>query len=152
MVRSLSSGGMRDQIDAAHGEMHMLILTRRIDEQIVIDGNIRVMVVAVKGDNVRLGITAPPSITVDRSEVHERRGEFAGECDRSQLPPIDPLLERFAADLTDAAYRVALRHGVNEKWLELELDLWRALNQAIEKRCCVDQEIQLPYDPSLDVD
>jgi carbon storage regulator len=59
----------------------MLILTRRIGEQIVIDGNIRVMVIAIKGDRARLGIIAPPSVTVDRSEVHERRSEFAYQCD-----------------------------------------------------------------------
>ena len=51
----------------------MLVLTRRVGETILIDGAIRVMVVAVKGDNVRLGVTAPQSLLVDRSEVHERR-------------------------------------------------------------------------------
>ena len=54
------------------GEMNMLVLTRRIGEQIVIDANIRVMVIAVNGDKVRLGTSAPSSVTVDRSEVHER--------------------------------------------------------------------------------
>ena len=55
----------------------MLVLTRRIGEEIVIDGNIRVQVLLVKGDTVRLGITAPDSIRVDRQEIHERRAEFA---------------------------------------------------------------------------
>ena len=55
----------------------MLILTRRVGEEIVIDNDIRITVTAVRGDKVRLGITAPPSVTVDRSEVHERRLEFA---------------------------------------------------------------------------
>ena len=57
----------------------MLVLTRRVGEEIVIDGNIRVMVVAVKGDRIRLGIIAPPSVPVDRKEVHERRTEFEYE-------------------------------------------------------------------------
>ena len=39
--------------------------------------NIRVTVVGVKGDRVRLGIIAPRDVTVDRSEVHERRMQFA---------------------------------------------------------------------------
>ena len=133
----------------------MLVLTRRIGEQIVIDGNIRVMVIAVNGDKVRLGTSAPPSVTVDRSEVHERRGEFAYQCDWS-LPtpamPIDRLVESCAADLTDVAYRVAIRHGMGDQWLELQLDLWEALTEALEKRSCFDQEIQLPYNPRLDVD
>jgi peptidylprolyl isomerase len=51
----------------------MLVLTRRIGEQIVIDGVISVTLVAIKGDKARLGISAPPSVRVDRSEIHERR-------------------------------------------------------------------------------
>ncbi len=54
----------------------MLVLTRRIGEEIVIGGNIRVTVVAVEGNKVRLGITAPRDIAVDRQEVHARRAEF----------------------------------------------------------------------------
>jgi carbon storage regulator len=50
----------------------MLVLTRRAGETIVIDGGIRVTVVAVGGGKVRLGVTAPMSVRVDRSEVHER--------------------------------------------------------------------------------
>ena len=46
----------------------------------------------------------------------------------------DASSEHFAAELTDAAYRVALRHGVGDKWLDLQLDLWGALTQAIENR------------------
>ncbi len=51
----------------------MLVLTRRPGEEIVIDGNIRVTVVSVKGDRIRIGIEAPPSVVVDRQEIHERR-------------------------------------------------------------------------------
>jgi carbon storage regulator len=47
----------------------MLVLSRRIGEELVIDGNIRVMVVAVKGNTVRLGIAAPPIVHVVRSEL-----------------------------------------------------------------------------------
>jgi carbon storage regulator len=51
----------------------MLVLTRRPGEQIVIDGNIRLTVVSVKGDRVRIGIEAPPNVLVDREEIHARR-------------------------------------------------------------------------------
>ena len=54
----------------------MLVLTRQVGEEIVIDGNIRVRVVAVNGGKVRLGIVAPSSVKVDRKEVHDRRAEF----------------------------------------------------------------------------
>jgi carbon storage regulator len=68
--------------------MIMLILTRRVGEEIVINGNIRVVVTAVKGDRVRLGISAPPSVPVDRKEVHDRRAEFEYECDWAQPAPV----------------------------------------------------------------
>ena len=40
---------------------------------------------------------------------------------------------RFTAKLTDAAYAVALRYGVSGSWIDLQLDLWRALTEAVEK-------------------
>lgn len=66
----------------------MLVLTRRVGEEIVIDGTIRVVVTAVKGDKIRLGIIAPPSITVDRKEVHERRAEFDFDFNTPQADPV----------------------------------------------------------------
>lgn len=47
----------------------MLVLTRELGERIVIGGNIVVEVVDIRGDNVRLGVTAPREITVHREEV-----------------------------------------------------------------------------------
>jgi carbon storage regulator len=55
----------------------MLVLTRRAGETIVIEGGIRVTVVSVQGDRVRLGITAPDSVRVDREEIHQRRAGAA---------------------------------------------------------------------------
>lgn len=49
----------------------MLVLSRKKNESIVIDGNIVITVVEVRGDKVRLGIEAPKEIPVHRSEVHE---------------------------------------------------------------------------------
>jgi carbon storage regulator len=54
----------------------MLVLSRRPGEEIIIDDHIRVTVVSVKGDRVRIGITAPEEVQVDRAEVHERRMAF----------------------------------------------------------------------------
>ena len=53
----------------------MLVLWRRPGEEIVIDGNIRLKIIAVKGSQVRIGIRAPPQIRVDRKEVHDGRTE-----------------------------------------------------------------------------
>ena len=55
----------------------MLVLSRRVGEEIIINENIRVTVVAVKGDRIRLGIEAPRDVSVDRAEVHVRRMQFA---------------------------------------------------------------------------
>lgn len=51
----------------------MLVFTRKVGEAIVIDGNIRVTVLAAQGGKIRLGIAAPDSVCVDREEIHERR-------------------------------------------------------------------------------
>jgi carbon storage regulator len=62
-------------------ENKMLVLTRRCGEEIVIGGNIHVTVLSVHGDKVRIGITAPRSVPVDRQEVHKRRLQDLGEID-----------------------------------------------------------------------
>jgi carbon storage regulator len=49
----------------------MLVLSRRKDETIVIGEDIRITVVDIRGDTVRLGITAPKSIPVYRKEIYE---------------------------------------------------------------------------------
>ena len=46
----------------------------------------------------------------------------------------ETLLENSAAELTNAAYAVALRHGVEDNWLDLELELWEAIKEAVKKR------------------
>jgi hypothetical protein len=42
-------------------------------------------------------------------------------------------LDEFVAHLTEAAYPTALRHTSGARWLELELDLWRVIAQAVLK-------------------
>lgn len=50
----------------------MLVLSRKNGESIVIDGAIKVQVVGVKGQVVRLGIEAPKEIPIHRSEIRQR--------------------------------------------------------------------------------
>jgi carbon storage regulator len=47
----------------------MLVLTRKTNERIVIGDNIRITVVGVRGSHVRLGIEAPPEVTILRDEL-----------------------------------------------------------------------------------
>jgi len=49
----------------------MLVLSRKKDEKIFIGDNIRITVIEIRGDKVRLGIDAPRDITVHREEVYE---------------------------------------------------------------------------------
>lgn len=51
----------------------MLVLTRRIGEAILIDGGIRISIVAMRGKQVRVGIEAPPTINIHREEVQLRK-------------------------------------------------------------------------------
>jgi carbon storage regulator len=53
----------------------MLVLTRQIGEEIVIDNSIRVTVLSIHHGKVRLGVDAPRSVSVDRAEVHARKGD-----------------------------------------------------------------------------
>jgi len=53
------------------------VLGRRVGEEIVIGGNIRIFVVAIRGQQVRLGITAPKSVPVARAEILVRGVELA---------------------------------------------------------------------------
>ncbi len=49
----------------------MLVLSRKLNEQIVIAENIVITVVEIRGDKVRLGIEAPKNVPVHRQEVYE---------------------------------------------------------------------------------
>ena len=47
----------------------MLVLSRKKNESIVVNGNVTVVVVEIRGDKVRLGIEAPAEVPVHRKEV-----------------------------------------------------------------------------------
>jgi len=74
----------------------MLVLSRRTNESIVIGGDIIVTVLEIKGDQVRLGIRAPRSVTVHREEVHaeiqreNRSAAVVRTVDLGRLPKAPP--------------------------------------------------------------
>jgi carbon storage regulator len=56
----------------------MLVLTRKIGQEIVIGDNIRIKVVAIDGGRVRIGVVAPKDVVVDRQEIYDRRKQWDG--------------------------------------------------------------------------
>jgi len=50
----------------------MLVLTRKVSQSIVIGDGIEVVVLEVRGEQVRLGIKAPKNVTVHRKEIYEQ--------------------------------------------------------------------------------
>jgi carbon storage regulator len=63
----------------------MLVLTRKVGEEIVIGTDIRITVVAIMGAKLRIGITAPKEVVMDRQEVHDNRKGFF--CDEPSIMP-----------------------------------------------------------------
>ena len=72
----------------------MLILTRKLNESITIGDSIEVSVIEIKGDQVKLGISAPRDVKVYRKEVYlaiQRENEEAARA-AADLPNLDNLL------------------------------------------------------------
>lgn len=67
----------------------MLILTRRVGETVRIGEDIEVAVLAVKGNQVRLGVNAPRHVSVHREEIYERiKAEQQAGVVRGETPEI----------------------------------------------------------------
>ena len=69
----------------------MLILSRKPGETIVIDGRIRVKVIRVEGDVVKIGVEAPAEVSIHRREVYDeiqRSNQEAATADEAAVPKI----------------------------------------------------------------
>src|SRR5437588_8765234 len=51
------------------GSLTMLVLRRKVGESIILDGVISISVLAVEGERVKIGINAPPDVTIVREEL-----------------------------------------------------------------------------------
>ena len=68
----------------------MLVLSRTKNEAIVIDGNIVVTILEVRGDRVRLGISAPDQISIDRHEIHQAKERTKAHQEPQPVPACVP--------------------------------------------------------------
>jgi carbon storage regulator len=71
----------------------MLVLSRKKNESIVINNDITVTVVEIRGDKVRLGIVAPKEVPVHRQEVFDAihgKGSTAEPAPSTVAKPVDP--------------------------------------------------------------
>lgn len=68
----------------------MLALTRKLNESIVINDNVEITILEIKGDQVKVGITAPRSVPVYRKEIYlqikeANKESVSGEADVNAL-------------------------------------------------------------------
>jgi len=77
----------------------MLVLSRQRDETIMIGDDVEITIVDIRGDKVRLGISAPPHIAVHRKEVYEairKEKEASGHFQQGRGPIVESLANRRA--------------------------------------------------------
>ena len=67
----------------------MLVLRRKVGESIVLAGVINISVLAVEGERVKIGISAPPDVTIVREEL--LRTTIAANQTRDQSTPVQPV-------------------------------------------------------------
>ena len=83
----------------------MLVFTRKVDQSVIINGNIEVVVIGVTKDGVRLGISAPTEVKIHRREVFEAIAE-ANRAAVAQAPTAALSLQEAAALLRARAPKV----------------------------------------------
>jgi carbon storage regulator CsrA len=132
----------------------MLVLTRKVGQRIVVPQcELIVTVLAVQGSKVQLGFSAPADVDVFREERWPATGlaislspqQSKGEAMTRSMNGLPRTIadrqtgetdavETLAAELTEAAYFVALRHGVvDDTWIDMKLDLWEAMADTVRK-------------------
>ena len=82
--------------DGSTHEVVMLVLTRKLGESIAIDDHIKIIVVQIKGKQVRLGIKAPKETKIHREEVYQAIQQQNTEA--AEVSPQD--ISRLAEELS----------------------------------------------------
>ena len=65
----------------------MLILTRKVGESLVIGDDVSIIVLGVKGNQVRIGVDAPKSVSVHREEIYKKIQDEKENGGNRQLEP-----------------------------------------------------------------
>lgn len=97
----------------------MLVMTRKRDESILVDRNIEITVVEIRGDKVRLGVSAPKEVPVHRREVYESIHGIAEAPRAATSPPTaareseEPAL--VAVEANQLALLDRLRHAIRDE-------------------------------------
>lgn len=68
----------------------MLVLSRKKNESIVINDDITIVVIEIRGDKVRLGVNAPKEVPVHRQEVYDAIKRKQAEADAAEAEADDP--------------------------------------------------------------
>ena len=76
----------------------MLVLTRQVDEEIIIDGRIVVKVLSIHGNQVRLGIEAPREVAVYRREIYDQIAKATKEAAEARPELLRNVLKGRAQD------------------------------------------------------
>ena len=72
----------------------MLILSRKPGETVVIDGRIRVKIIRVEGDVVKIGIEAPVDVSIHRQEVYDEIQRSNKEAAAPEQPVVPKILRK----------------------------------------------------------
>ncbi len=65
----------------------MLVLARRLNQSIIIGNDIEIVIVDIKGDQVKIGIKAPKTVSVHRAEIHQEIQDENIQAKNTQIKP-----------------------------------------------------------------